>query len=357
MYSMIHNITPFDAALGSKISFTWNGNQIYRVRCIIKNNSTGITVYDQTLDNMKAEFTVPPISEGSGLINGTFYVCYLSVFDIDGKESPIQETGQTFYCFSTPSFQLSVEENQIIRASSYETVLTYTQSEDEPLNSCRITLYSYQKTELQSSGTIYDTEATIPYLMSALENANQYYIRAVGETVNGIPLDTGYILFTVAYTQAQVFSTLEVNNRADIGAIEIRSNIISTNGTGEHEVIYVDGEKADLRDNTVTYNIGFEVNGDFSEVVRLSHPNPNQPFLTLSDKNSTTTITCIYREGVFHNSGGKKAVIELKASSAPGFNYVLYSNYFNIPGDSDSICYCISRIGNFYNTKAVLEHS
>ena len=168
-------------------------------------------------------------------------------------------------------------------------------------------------------------------------------------------LDTGYILITVAYTQAQVFSTLELNNLPDSGGIEVRSNIISTIGTPDHNVIYIDGEKADLRDNSVNYDVGFEVFGDFSLIVKLTHPNINKPFLHLFDSSSTTSITCTYREGNFDNSKGKKGVIELKASSCADINYVLYSNYFNIPSESESICYCISRYGNYFDTKVVLE--
>lgn len=351
MYPTIHAITPFDSSVGTTISFTWSGNQIYKVRCRIKENESGSLVYDRTIDTMKTYF---PIPADSGLKNGTDYVCYITVFDVNNTESAAPDTGKLFCCRSTPVFQLSITENEIIRASSFETVLSYTQPEGEALNAYRITLYSYQKTALQTSGTIYDTSPLITWLLTSLENANQYYIRATGETVHGMVLDTGYILFTVAYTQSQVFSTLELNNLPDSGGIEVRSNIISTTGTAEHDVIYIDGEKADLRDNTVTYNIGFEVEGDFSHVVKLSHPNLNQPFLHLTDISKNTSITCFYREGIFHNSNGNMAVIELKASSTADIHYVLYSNYFNIPGDSECICCCISRVGNYFNINAMI---
>lgn len=350
MYPLIHNIMPFDAAIGTELGFTWKGDQFFRVRCLIKDNKSGRSVFDKTVDNMKQVFPIPP---GSELINGTYYVCYITVFDKNGRESAIQDSGKPFYCFSTPAFNLSIEENQVIRSSSFETTLTYSQAQNAELQSYCITLYSYQKTAIQSSGIVYIKDTIPPFLLTSLENANQYYIRAVGETREGMPVDTGYILFTVAYTQAQVFSTLEVNNLPDIGAIEIRSNIVSTTGDPDHEVIYIDGEKADLRDNSVTFDIGFEVEGDFSKVIRLSHPRLNQPFVILSDSTKNTTITCLYREGIFDNSNGKKAVIELRASSVAGIYYVLYSNYFDIPGDLDSICCLVSRIGNFYDTKVV----
>lgn len=351
MYPTIHNIKPFDSSLGTTITFTWNGDQIYKARCIIKENETGNTVYDGTVDTMKAKY---PIPANSGLVNGTYYVCYITVFDIDNAESSVSD-GKPFYCYSTPTFNLSIKDNDVIRTSSYEPVLNYSQAENEELNYYCITLYSYQKTILQSSGNVYNAMAPLTHLITSLENATQYYIRATGETVHGMTVYTDYILFTVAYTQAQVFSTLEVNNLPEIGGIELRSNIISTIGNPDHEVIYIDGDKADLRDNSVSFDAGFEVYGDFSLVIKLTHPNINKPFLHLINANDTTCISCFYREGTFDNSDGKKGVIGLKASSCSDIYYVLYSNYFNIPGNSECICYCISRVGNYFDTKVVVE--
>ena len=139
MYAIIHSIGPFDSALGTVINFTWNGNQIYKVRCIIKQNETGETVFDSTVPSMKQSFTIPA---NSGLINGTCYVAYITVLDVDDNESNLQNIGTPLYCFSIPSFSLSIKEDDIVRASNYTITLSYSQEEQEELDTAQITLYS-----------------------------------------------------------------------------------------------------------------------------------------------------------------------------------------------------------------------
>ena len=349
MQATIHNIEPFDRTKGTSITFTWNGNQIYKVRCVIKENESNNTVYDTTIDTMKQIF---PISANSNLTNGKYYICIITTFDINNIEST-QSAGKPFYCYSTPTFKLSLSDNEIVRASTYEVSLSYNQAEREELNYYNISLYSYQKTVLQSSENTYDT-STLSYIISSLENATQYYIRATGETIHGIHLDTGYILFTVAYTQAPLFSILEANNLSDTGGIELRANITSTLGVSEKDVIYIDGTMADLRDNTVTFNVGYELIGDFTQMFAFKKPNLNQCFAFSTDQNETTKIEFYYREGSFNNSDGCVATIELRASSVLNTHYIRFCKYFKIPDESELICFCISRIGNYFDTKAVV---
>ena len=349
MYATIHSIEPFDVANGTTVTFTWNGNQIYKVRCIIKENESGTTVYDKTTNTMKSNYT---IEANSGLTNGTYYIMYITVFDISDNESDLQNIGTPFYCFSTPTFSLSINNNDVIKASSYSVSLTYSQEENELLNSYEIILYSYQQIQLQTSGTSYDTE-NMSYLLNGMEDGIQYYVRATGVTINGMSLDTGYILFSVAYEQKQVFSVVETNNIAETGAIELRTNIVSTEGQSESEVIYIDNEYADLRNNNVTFDVGYEISGDNSHVFTFYEPNLNQSFVTIKDKDGNMTLNCYYREGTFEDSNGKKAVIELNIESH-GVYYVVYSNYIDIPTSNQKISTCINRIGNFYDITAVL---
>lgn len=347
MYAIIHDIEPFDSAKGSTIYFTWNGNQIHQVKCTIKNNETGNIVYTDTVASMRQQYDIPA---DSGLINGTYYIAYITVFDIDENESSIQDIGTPFYCFSTPTFNLSINENDVIKASAYQVNISYLQSEDEILDSYEIILYSYGKTQLQSSGTIYNTD-TSTYTISSLENANQYYIRAIGTTLHGMELDTGYILFSVSYVQAQLFTTLELNNREEIGAIEIKSNIVSTEATSEKEVEYINGTKADLRDNSITFDVGFEVNGDFTQIFKFEKPNINDVIVIFTGEEINGEI--YYREGSYSDSGGLKAYFELVVDTY-GTKYVLMSNYIDIPYDNQQFSLLVNRVGNYYDIKVVL---
>lgn len=348
MYATIHPIEPFDSSIGTTINFSWQGNQIYKVRCMVKENSSGLTVYDNTITSMKQVY---PIPADSGLKNGTYYIAYITVFDINDQESSLQSIGTPFYCFSNPTFGLSVKPNDIIKTSTYQVGLTFSQSENEPLDSYCITLYTYQKTELQTSGSVYDT-TDLSYVISGLENAKQYYIRATGKTLHSMTLDTGYILFTVSYAIAQFFNPLELNNRAEHGAIEIKSNIISTIGAAEKDVIYIDDDYVDLRNNNVTYDIGFEVEGDFTKAFLFYRPNRNNNIIRFSNKEDFY-VNIYYREGTLSDSNGEKAFFELSAHSC-GTNYILFSNYVPIPNDAQQFLLCVNRTGHYYDIRAAL---
>ncbi len=349
MYPIIHPIEPFDSSVGTEIKFTWQGNQIYKVRCIVKNNETGITVYDQTQNTMKQSYVMPP---NSGLINGTYYVSYITVFDINNNESNLQEIGTPFYCFNKPSFRLSVSDGEIIQTSAYKVGLNYSQTQGEALDSYSFTLYTYQKTVISSSGDIYNT-SDMSYVISGLENAKQYYLRATGKTLHGITLDTGFILITVSYTIAQVFNTLELNNKPESGALEIKSNIVSAIGISEKDVIYIDDEYADLRDNSVTFDEGFEVRGDFTKIFVFYKPIRNKSIISFGDGDHLK-VDIYYRIGNYVDSNGEKAYFELVANSC-GINYVRNSGYVNISNSQyQQYALLVNRQGGYYDLEVLL---
>lgn len=349
MYPIIHPIEPFDSSVGTEIKFTWRGNQIYKVRCIVKNNETGVTVYDHTESTMKQSYTIPT---NSGLINGVYYVVYITVFDVNNNESDLQDIGTPFYCFSKPKFNLSISDGEIIQTSAYKIGLNYSQAQGESLDSYSFTLYTYQKTVLSSSGDIYNT-SDMSYVVTGLENAKQYYLRATGKTLHGITLDTGFILITVSYTIAQVFNTLELNNKPDSGAIEAKSNIVSTIGLSEKDVIYIGDEYADLRDNSVTFNEGFEVRGDFTKIFVFYEPERNKSIISFGD-GDRLKVDIYYRKGKYADSNGEKAYFELVANSC-GVNYVMNSNYVDIPSTSyQQFALLVNRQDAYYDLKVVV---
>lgn len=346
MIVAIHTIEPFDAMLGTDIKFTWSGNQIFKVRCVIKNNATGVVVYDDTIDTMKQIFSLP---SNSGLVNGIKYVAYITVFDINDNESTIQSTGTPFYCFTTPVFQLSVNNEDVIRASSYNISLTYSQLENELLDYYNISLYSYQKTLIQSSGEVYDV-ANPSYIITNLANATQYYIRATGKTINGFQLDTGYVLVTVQYVSAQIFSTLELNNVPENGSIEIKCNIISTLGKSESEVVYInDGYDtfADLTSNSVTFDAGFKVVGDFTIQEKFHSPIRNKSVLSFTD-GLNVKADVYYRIGSYIDSNGEKCFFELRISD--GKTVAIYnSKYLALPANQQEFVMMIIRKNGLYD--------
>ena len=349
MYPIIHPIEPFDSSMGTEIKFTWRGNQIYKVRCIVKNNETGTTVYNHTESTMKQSYSIPA---NSGLVNGTYYVVYITVFDVNNNESDLQDIGTPFYCFSKPIFNLSVSDGEIIQTSAYKVGLNYSQAQGESLDSYSFNLYTYQKTVISSSGDIYNT-SDMSYVISGLENAKQYYLRVTGKTLHGITLDTGFILVTVSYTIAQVFNTLELNNKAESGAIELKSNIVSAIGLSEKDVIYIGDEYADLRDNSVTFDEGFQVKGDFTKIFVFYEPERNKSIISFGD-GDRLKVDIFYRIGKYADSNGEKAYFELVANSC-GTNYVRNSGYVNIPHSNyQQFALLVNRQGGYYELEVVV---
>lgn len=343
MYADIYPISPIDAAIGGIIRFSWNGNQAFKNRCIIKDNETNEIVYDYTLETFKFEHQIS--LEFATLENGKKYDAFITVFDRDGNESEVQQLGTLFYCLSTPIFNFTnLVDGQIIASSSYEFTLDYSQEQNELLDSWSISLYSFPQAQLATSGTKYNTDR-LSYLFVGFDNKKEYYVRGEGRTINGIVLDTGYIKVSVTYEVRDFFSLLEPTNLSKIGAIQIRSNIVSSEGHLEREASYINGEFVDLRHNSLTYTEGFILGDPFSLVVYFCGLKPNTEILLLKGTNIFLTVT--YRIARF-GSEELKACFELKASCY-GLNYVLYSNKISIPDENTLIGLCLVRKGNLFN--------
>ena len=52
MQAIIYDISPFDASVGTIIKFSWNGNQFFKNRCVIRENESNTIVYDNTIKHL-----------------------------------------------------------------------------------------------------------------------------------------------------------------------------------------------------------------------------------------------------------------------------------------------------------------
>ncbi len=345
----IYKIPPFDAELGYSIKFTWSGNQVVKNRCVIRENESNQIVYDKTIDSFKLEHNID-LSQPA-LTNGQKYNAYITVFDKDGNESEIQPIGTPFLCLKKPVFQFTnIIDGQTISSSSYQFLLSYYQENGEPLDSWSVTVYSNSFTLLAASGLKYDTSA-LSYTASGFSNKNEYYVRAVGQTVNGMAVDTGYIGISVYYSSHDVFSLLELTNVPEAGAIHLRSNIISSSGQLKNEAVYIDNEFIDLRNNELIYDKGFFFQGDFSFVLLFYGIRPNQEILSMcSDARKTLRLTVTYRIGRL-GTDETTGCFELRAVSN-GVVSVYYSGKLPLLSEEDKVGLCISRQNGYYQLEA-----
>lgn len=348
MQAIIYKILPFDASLGTTIKFLWNGNQVFKNRCIIKNNDTNETVYDKTITSFKLEHTID--LDSATLVNGVKYEAFITVFDKDNNESDIQPLGTSFLCIKTPVFQFSnIIEGQTIKSSSYEFTLEYSQENNELLDSWSITVYTKSHTILTSSGVKYDT-SNLKYLISGFSNNTEYIVKAEGQTVNGMILSTDDITITVSYSSSSIFSMLDPVNVKERGAIYLRSNIVSSEGKLEKEGSYIDNEYLDLRDNVLTYDEGFLFDNNFSYIMKFYGMKPNETILQMFDSTGTYLLTVIYRitKESENNQLVDKSLFELRIINN-GIIEIHYSNKLSLIAETDLIAVKIVRENGLFD--------
>ncbi|WP_207655462.1 hypothetical protein [Clostridium sp. 3-3] len=146
-----------------------------------------------------------------------------------------------------------------------------------------------------------------------------------------------------------------MNNIPETGAIEIKSNIISAEGVSEKEVTYIDGEYADLRDNSVTFDEGYEIDGDFTKIFKFSKPKRNSVIKEFGTTDKLK-VKIYYRQGSYSDSNGEKGYFELVANSC-GINYIVNSNYVDILAGDYYYIYSllVNRKNGYFDLKALAK--
>lgn len=345
MQAQIYPISPIDPSVGSTIRFAWTGNQAFKNRCIIKQNDTNETVYDAVIDTFRLEHEID--FSKAALEHGKKYKAYIIVFDKDNNASDMPALGEVFYCLTTPIFRFAnLTGGQVIPASSYEFQLEYSQEDGEPLDSWSISLYNPSYSLIASSSVRYDTK-DLSYIFDGFNNKSEYFVRAAGATVNGISLDTGYIPISVTFNMQDVFSLLELTNRPRIGAIQIRSNISSSEGHLEKDAVYIDNESLDLTDNSIKYTEGFLLRSDFS-LVFIGYGFLVNHWIPLLKGKEHAGRLC-FRIGKIETDT-LQAYFEWNVLSN-GVSYTIHSNRIPLPEARDPIEVCLVRQDHLYDIK------
>lgn len=259
-------IAPFDPAFDYKLQFTYNDNQAAQNQVIITDNATGEIAYDSDrVDNMSSSHTIP----GGTLSPGNQYLAQVQVFDEDNNHSGLSEA-VLFYCFTTPEFAFTnLTDGYNCKNANLTLELSYVQAEEETLKSFQFLKYSYDKTLLETSETLYPA-AALSHSFYGLENNNTYYFRAVGETTHGMWLDTGYVAVNVSFNTIPANVVFQVENNYQNGYIQLQLNIRSIGYTLANDNYTLADGRLTLQDNTLTYNEGFSVKDDFCLLADIS---------------------------------------------------------------------------------------
>lgn len=312
---ILYSTSAFDATTSKIFNFNVSGgDQVVKNRLVISKQSDNTIVYD----NIQTTFAFRHVVPENTLINGEYYSAYVITYN-SANEQSAPSLGIQFYCFSSPSFEFSnIPINRVISNASYNFIVTYDQDEFEYLRSYTFNLYNSERVLLTTSGIQYiSSTSTLPlninYTFNGLNDKETYYIEANGQTMHGMVVDTGFILFSVQYEVPNVFSIISLDNNCEGGYITIQSNLVGINGeSNPSPPIYVDDNTAiDLTEvgDYVLWNSGYEINGNFtaslwgrdfnenSEIVNLSDGMQNLIVNYRKDENNLYYVELIVREG------------------------------------------------------------
>lgn len=337
----------FDAAYAHDFMFRYTGSQAVSNTLTIRNNETNDVVYKGTSTTMQLRHTVP----AGTLTNGTLYSATVYVTDATGVNSSDSEP-VLFYCYTTPTFHINIVTNQIIEAASYQVEISYEQSEGEQLQSYQVSLYDLNKQLIYSSSTRYDY--SVPVNIGNLEDNTSYYIRATGETINHMSLDTDYILFSVDYILPSMYSYIVVENIADEGYMKIISNVLSIEGMtlDGSEPLYINDDYIDtINGSKITFNHGYKILDNFFLRIIIRPCGINVSPLILSNGKKNIVIT--ERRGNFYGCDGYKMRYELRIDDYSE-TYLIDSNSIDIPSDDAFITLYIKKNDDLYDINIIL---
>lgn len=337
---ILNQVKAFSSLKSHTFTFQYSGTQAVKNRLVIRDNETNTVVFDNEQETMQLKHDVP----AETLTNGIAYNAVICAADISGIYSPYSDP-ILFYCYSDPVFVFTnLAPDQIIRNSSYDLLLSYTQVEGELLNNYQVVLYNAQKTAIRSGAIKYDNFLT--ETISNLEDKELYYVKAFGSTVNGMDIETAMIPFRISYDFPVSYSNVELENLYNEGIIRVTCNLVSITGESNHVPIYKDNTMIDLTSegNYVVFNKGFKITNDFYLEMKFNNANCYKTILELKNENLTLSFT--YMQGDFTDIGEKTYVL-LTAFDGTS-KYVLTSEYLDPPSQQELLVLTCYRIDNLY---------
>ncbi len=342
---IITTIIPFDATEEYILNFSYSGFQVRKNKIIIRNNTTNAIVLNETVTSTLLRHTI----SANTLTNGTTYNVQIQVYDIDNNASPLSNM-VVFSCLSTPLLSFAnINDEDILKESYINLQINYSQTQGELLNTYEVKLYNYAKQQLYSSGNVSGTISEV--MITGLEDNSQYFIRAMGETVNHVSMDTGYVSFLCKYLKPSTFSFVALTNNEKEASVSISSNIISIEGVVNGTPIYINNTMIDLTESgrSAVFNEAFSLNGDFTLHIQGRNFTDYSELLILKDKVTTKQIKLKWLTLLNPDTRvAEKKYGKLEADGQLGL-YVLFTDSIDIPLSTDIIHFWIRRVDNSYD--------
>ena len=339
----------FDATYEREFKYLWasGNNQSVANTLIIRDNETNTIVYNTKQETLLLKHVLP----ANTLQNGKTYNVCIQVFDRDNNASELSDT-LIFKCYTTPALSLNVINEQVIKNSSYLFEINYNQIEGEELQYYFLELYDGNKQLLYNTGVKYNIESGIT-LTDFIDNTS-YYIKAYGQTINHMEIETDFILFHVEYITPELYSYMTVENRDLYGDIQFTSYLVSIEGKGINgDPIFSDNRYVDTVNGTsIIFDNNFSFNQGLISLVGKGFI-LNQPFLIMRNVNYHT-MTFTWKYGIYEQENNiEKWYVELKCTDGNVITYHM-SNLI-LPPNSEQLLDIQIKIVNNYIDITVKE--
>lgn len=337
-----NKIIAFDANKDYEISISWTGNRSHANRIILYDNETNHIVFDDTVSTFSLKHTIPAYT----LTNGKSWIIQSQTFDEENIASALSDK-VLFYTFETPEFYFNSlpPDNKITNASLAASVAYYS-SDWENIGSYVFYLYDSTKRKLLESNSFND-DVNIHYVYRGLENNADYYIRCVGVTVNGMPLDTGYVLIHVRYENPNTYARIYATPIPEQGCVHVATNLIIIQYNGTDSFDYEDG-MIHLENKTLYYDEGFEIKDDATFIIRGKNLWQNAELLMSKNKNSQFDLCLSSR---IYNDGQ----LRFRLTAPNGVStYLIYSSP-QVFENEDMVTVAIRRKNNIYQLEVFIE--
>lgn len=275
----------FDATTEHVFEYSWDGSNLQSVGSIltIKNNTTEEVVYGERKNSLLLKHTLP----ANTLQNGILYKATIQVVDRNNNISPASDL-VLFYCYTQPTISTTLNYDEIIQNSSCTIGIIYEQPEGEELQSFKIELYNSFKELIYTSNMKYDISSTVT--LTGLEDSMEYYVQAVGETINHMITESGLVRINVEYIQPDFYSYISVENRYNFGDIVFTSNLVSVEGRSDNPV-FIDGEYVDtVNGSPVIFDENFSLDKNYSLIIKGYNFQKNKVFMILKNINNTVSM-------------------------------------------------------------------
>ena len=332
----INTIKPFDAKNSYKVTMSFVGNYPKKNKIIVYDAITLNEIYRNTTSVSKFEIenTIP----AGTLVNGKKYAIQGLVIDEYGIESVLSDKVY-FWCFDTPSFYFKdINNEDTFNTASIFATLVYEQTDWEDIREFRFYLYDEVKSLLTESDAFFTTD-NLTYAYRGLEDDKFYYIRAIGSTINGIQMDTGYIKIFVNYENHGKYKLIQAECNDRNSVVTYHTNFIVIHPSDMDTEYEYENGWINLLDKTLVYDQHFIFNGDFTISIRCRDIYRNATLLKCANENEGFTLsTYVYDD----------EQMRFKLTVPNGMsNYILYSQPLK-PDVFDIIGVHIRRINNIY---------